>query len=113
MQIEVIEAKESLRIMYLQQSLYKRRVVSVSLSSTNISKQQKWHFERSVPAVSVFSRLLAYAEKAQRVQSACFVAGNFCQYWNLNSQISNDFDILIMVSNAKFKKKLNGQSRFT
>ena len=33
-----------------------------------------------------FSRPLAYAEKAQCVKSACFVAGNFCQYWNLNSQ---------------------------
>ena len=41
------------------------------------------------------------------------VAGDFCQYWNLNSQITLDFDILIMVSKAKFKKKLNGQTRFT
>ena len=36
------------------QSLYKRRVVSVSLSSSNRSNQQKWRFERSVSAVSVF-----------------------------------------------------------
>ena len=42
-----------------------------------------------------------------------YVSGDFCQYWNLNSQITLDFDILIMVSKAEFKKKLNGQTRFT
>ena len=42
-----------------------------------------------------------------------YVSGDFCHYWNLNSQISDDFDILIMVSKAKFEKKLNGQTRFT
>ena len=41
------------------------------------------------------------------------VAGDFCQYWNLNSQITDDFDILIMVSRAKFQKILNGKTRFT
>ena len=45
-------------------------------------------------------------------QIGYWVAGNFCQYWNLNSQITDNFDILIMVSNAKFQKKLNGQTRF-
>ena len=44
------EWREMLRF---HQSLYKRRVMSVSLSSNNISKQEKWHFERSVSAVSV------------------------------------------------------------
>ena len=42
-----------------------------------------------------------------------YVSGDFCHYWNLNSQISDNFDILIMVSKAKFEKKLNGQTRFT
>ena len=41
------------------------------------------------------------------------VAGDFCQYWNLIFQITFDFDILIMVSKAKFQKKLNGKNRFT
>ena len=50
---------------------------------------------------------------SQYVQSAWFVAGDFCQDWNLNSQISLDFDILIVISKANFKKKLNGQTRFT
>ena len=57
--------------------------------------------------------LVVGMDSAQCVQSACFVAGDFCQYWNSNSQISNDFYILIVVSEAKFKKKLNGQTRFT
>ena len=38
---------------------------------------------------------------------------NFGQEWNLNSQISLNFDIWIVISKAKFKKKLNGQTRFT
>ncbi len=45
-------------------------------------------------------------------QIGVIVVGDFCQYWNLNSQITDDFDILIMVSKAKFQKKLNGQTRF-
>ena len=56
---------------------------------------------------------LKFSAKAQCVQSACFVAGDFCQYWNLIFQITDDFDILIMVSKAKFQKKLNGKNRFT
>ena len=60
-----------------------------------------------------FVLLLLQPLSTQCVQSACCVAGDFCQYWNLNSQITLDFDILIMVSKAKFKKKLNGQTRFT
>ena len=36
----------------------------------------------------------------------------FIQYWNRQSQTSDDFDILIVVSKAKFQKKLNGQTRF-
>ena len=36
---------------------------------------------------SVFNRLVP-----------CFVAGDFCQYLNFNSQITDDFDILSMVS---------------
>ena len=49
---------------------------------------------------SVFNRLV-------------LLRGDFCQYWKLNSQITDDFDILTMVSKAKFQKKLNGQTRFT
>ena len=49
---------------------------------------------------------------AQCVQLTCFVAGDFCQYWNLKSQITGNFDILIMVSKSK-QKKLNGKNRFT
>ena len=49
---------------------------------------------------------------SQCVQLACCVAGDFCQYWNLNSQNTLEFDILIIVSKAKFKKKLNDQTRF-
>ena len=47
----------------------------------------------------------------QRIKSA--IAGDFCEYCNLNSQISNDFDILIMVSKEKFQKILNGQTPAT
>ena len=46
-------------------------------------------------------------------QIGMFVVGDFCQYWKLNFQISNDFDIQIMVSKARLKKKLIGQTRFT
>ena len=52
------------------------------------------------------------SDRPCRFQSACFVAGDFCQYWNLIFQITDDFDILIMVSKAKFQKKLNGKTRF-
>ena len=36
----------------------------------------------------------------------------FIQYWNRQSQTSDNFDILIVVFKAKFQKKLNGQTRF-
>ena len=39
------------------------------------------------------------------------VVVKFCPNWNLNSQTSNNFDILTVVFNAKFKKKLYGQNR--
>jgi hypothetical protein len=38
-----------------------------------------------------------------------WLVGYFCQYWNLNSKISSDFEILIVVSKARFQKKSNGQ----
>ena len=58
---------------------------------------------------------LAACWKTRRTENQIgnYVSGDFCQYWNLNSQITLDFDILIMVSKAEFKKKLNGQTRFT
>ena len=45
------------------------------------------------------------------VRFGLFVVGDFCQYWNFNSQIRNNLDILIMISTAKFQKQLNGQTR--
>ena len=33
-------------------------------------------------------------------------------YWNRQFQTSEDFDILIVVSKAKFEKTINGQTRF-
>ena len=38
-------------------------------------------------------------------QFGFFVVDDFCEYWNFNSQIANDFDILIVFFKAKFKKK--------
>ena len=44
---------------------------------------------------------------AQRIKSATELLAI------LNSEIRDDLDILIMVSKAKFEKKLNGETRFT
>ena len=46
------------------------------------------------------------------MHSAVDLTSCFIQYWNRQSQTYEDIDILKVVSKAKFKKKLNGQTRF-
>ena len=44
----------------------------------------------------------------QRIKSATWLLVTFA-----STEITNDFDILIMIFKAKLQKKLNGQTRFT
>jgi hypothetical protein len=49
---------------------------------------------------------------AQRIKSATGLLATFASTKNLSYQITDNFDVLIMVSKGKFQKELNGKTRF-
>ena len=69
-------------------------------------------FSRDILMTNMKHILRVYLEICTENQIGNCVAGDFCQYWSLNFQITDNFDILIMVSKAKFQEKLNGKTRF-